>query len=316
MYNNLTKYKQPIFNTLKWLIVILAIYFIYIKLVANELLSVEQFQEKLSVLFTNSLWWLLLLLLFTDANLLLEISKWQTLVKKEQKISFFDALEQCLASLTTSIITPNRIGEYGAKALYFNKRIRKKILVLNLIGNLYQLLTTFIFGLIGIYFLIWKIPFYLKLNLTNTAFFLGFLVLLFGILLKFYNWSTMLQKVITYWKSIPFKKHLAVFSLSILRYLVFSHQFYFLLLLFGIEIEYQFAISLILSMYLLASIIPSMNIFDWAIKGSIAVWLFSFVGVDELTIITITTLMWLLNFGIPALFGSLFVLNFKLETTK
>ena len=97
---------------------------------------------------------------------------------------------------------------------------------------------------------------------------------------------------------------------------MFSHQFYFLLLLFGVEVEYLQVMPLIFSMYLLASIIPSLTIFDWAIKGSIAVWLFSFLSVNELTIITITTVMWLLNFGIPALLGGVFVLNLKLETVK
>ena len=41
------------------------------------------------------------------------------------EINFFEAYEQCLASLTVSIITPNRIGEYGAKALFFEKENRK-----------------------------------------------------------------------------------------------------------------------------------------------------------------------------------------------
>jgi hypothetical protein len=82
--------------------------------------------------------------------------------------------------------------------------------------------------------------------------------------------------------------------------------------LFGVAVEYNKAMVVITSMYFLASIVPSVAIFDVVIKGSIAVFLFGFVEVNELTILTIITLMWLLNFMIPSLFGSYFVLNFKL----
>ena len=64
-------------------------------------------------------------------------------------------------------------------------------------------------------------------------------------------------------------------------------------------------------MYLLASIIPSIFIFDVIIKGSIAVYLFSLAGVNELIILSIITLMWGLNFVTPSVFGSYYVLNFN-----
>jgi hypothetical protein len=65
-------------------------------------------------------------------------------------------------------------------------------------------------------------------------------------------------------------------------------------------------------MYLLASVVPTISLFDVVIKGSIAIFLFSYVRVNELTILSITTIMWLLNFAIPSIFGSYYVLNFKL----
>ena len=65
-------------------------------------------------------------------------------------------------------------------------------------------------------------------------------------------------------------------------------------------------------MYILASIIPSLAVFDWVIKGSIAIWLFGLIGLNELTVATVTSFMWIFNFAIPSLIGSVFVLNFKL----
>ena len=69
---------------------------------------------------------------------------------------------------------------------------------------------------------------------------------------------------------------------------------------------------IISSMYLLSSIIPSIFIFDVVIKGSVALYLFSFVGINELVILSTITLMWLLNFVLPSLVGSYYVLNYKL----
>ena len=45
----------------------------------------------------------------------MEIAKWKILTNNVKKNSWLDATKQSLASLTLSLITPNRIGEYGAK---------------------------------------------------------------------------------------------------------------------------------------------------------------------------------------------------------
>jgi hypothetical protein len=48
------------------------------------------------------------------------------------------------------------------------------------------------------------------------------------------------------------------------------------------------------------------------IKGSISLTLFSFFGVNESIVLTVTTLMWLLNFALPSIFGSYYVYRFSL----
>ena len=90
------------------------------------------------------------LLFLSFLNRYFEILKWQQLVSSLQKISFKKSMEQCLGSLTLSLLTPNRIGEYGAKALYFKSAFRKRVLFINLISNLLQMLVTVVFGIIGI----------------------------------------------------------------------------------------------------------------------------------------------------------------------
>src|SRR5210317_961890 len=126
MYNILSKYKKLLLILAKWLIVVAACYFIYIRLVENNELSLEQLSYQMKIAFGQSIWILLFTLLLTDANWLAEIHKWKVLISSFKRISFMESFEQCLAAMTVSIITPNRIGEYGAKVLYYKKENRKK----------------------------------------------------------------------------------------------------------------------------------------------------------------------------------------------
>jgi hypothetical protein len=50
---------------------------------------------------------------------------------------------------------------------------------------------------------------------------------------------------------------------------------------------------------------------DFAVKGSVAVYFFGILGVNEWIVIFISTLMWFLNVVLPVVIGSYFVLNFK-----
>jgi len=316
MYNISHKYKTSLFFLIKLVIVLGAFYFIFEKLVNNQLLSFSELQQQLSILFSKNIWIILLLLLFTDVNWLLEVYKWKVLVSIKKKITFFEAFQQSLASLTVSIITPNRIGEYGAKALYFKKNLRKKIVLLNFIGNISQLVVTVFFGVFGVLFLLskynLKIP---SFNIEKLLVILIFISVLYlsRKKLRFTKIAGIyFNKVVSFLKKTPKSIYIKILGLALVRYLVFSHQFYFLLRIFEVETNYLIVINLIFCVYLIASIIPSLAVFDWAIKGSIAVFIFSFIELNELTIITITSIMWLLNFAIPALIGSIFVMKFKL----
>ncbi|MFD2568790.1 hypothetical protein [Pseudotenacibaculum haliotis] len=230
------------------------------------------------------------------------------MVKSVQGVSFFEAAKQSLSSLTFSLITPNRIGEYGAKALYYKKEHRKKILFLNFAGNFYQLLVTLVLGCIGILYL----PnYYDRLDIYTEWIIVVVLAILVAFvlatfLIKKIKW---LQRVKEFWK---LQNNRSVLLLAFLRYLVFSHQFYFLLMIFEVDIAYIDAMACITSMYLIASIVPMLSLFDVALKGSVSVFVFSWLGyVQFAPILATVSLMWILNFAIPALLGSYFVLTFK-----
>jgi hypothetical protein len=295
------KAKQFLLVTVKLLIVTGALYYIYQQLQGDKSLNWNVVSDYLSLKS------IIILVVFSIVNWVLEIFKWQNLVSYFKKITFLESAKQSLGSLTASIFTPNRIGEYGAKALYFSKENSKKIIFLNFISNTSQMAITCLFGVLG--FVISNFQFH-----VSIIYYLIAIVALVGFILLIRNveiYGLSIQKLITKLKDFPKNIMLSNFQLSVLRYLVFSHQFYFLLVLFNCEISYPLALSTIFTMYLLASIVPSIHLMDVAIKGSVAVYLFGQIGIESWKIITITSLMWLFNLVIPVIIGSGFVLKFK-----
>lgn len=308
------KTKQFFFALIKLSIVVGAFYFIYNKLAHNDNLNFSVFIAFLDkndgFLIKN----ILFALFLTIFNWFFEILKWKNLVSYIIKISFFEALKQSLAAHTASLFTPNRIGEYGAKAIYYTRPLRKRILLLNLIGNMAQMTTTLVFGIFGL------ILFVSKYNVDLLSFKLFRLLVLVTVILAFlffvYKQKKIqikgfsIQRIKTFIMGIPIKVHSQTIAFSVVRYVIFSFQFYYLLHLFGVEGSYINAMIVITTMYLLSSLIPTIFIFDVVVKGSIALYLFNIAGVNDLTILSIATIMWLLNFVMPSIFGSLYVLNF------
>lgn len=321
MYNSLQhKTKQFLFFLIKITIVIGSFYFIYTKTVHNEHVRFQEFILQLETTIFKNYTTIFILLSYTIANWFFETLKWQTLASFVQKISFYEALQQSLGSLTASLFTPNRIGEYGAKAIYFQKGTRKKIMLLNLLSNMVQMTTTIIFGLFGLIYFIKHFEIEIEVYRFRRVAYLAAILLAFAVTGSVKGYKKIrgfyIEKIFSFIKNLPSKFHLKNALFSIIRYVIFSHQFYFLLHLFDVETDYITMMSLITSMYLIASIVPSLALLDWLIKGSVAIWVFSFIGVNELIIVSITLLMWLLNFGLPAIIGSYFVLNFNFSSRK
>ncbi len=309
------KTKQLFFMLIKLSIVIGAFYFIHNRLTTNEHLNFTVFVDFLTENDIFSLKNVLFLLFLTFFNWFFEILKWQNLVQIIDNISFYNATKQSLAALTASLFTPNRIGDYAAKAIYYKSSKRPKIMLLNLLSHMMQMGVTTLFGAIGLGFFIYTY------NPEISYDKLGRFVIILAIILSFIIIGTKqntitvkgfsFKKVIGFIKGISRKTHFKNALFSSVRYIIFSFQFYLLLRLFGVDVYYLNAMIVITTMYLAASIIPSVFIFDVVVKGSVALFIFEIVGVNDLTILSIIMLMWILNFVIPSIIGSFFVLRFN-----
>ena len=301
------KTKQYLTLIIKLVIVFGAFYFIYDKLVHDDKLSWKQFSDILKHKFTFS--WILFMLCFSVLNRFLEVLKWKNLVLVIEKLSLYTATKQVLAGVTAGLFTPNGIGEYAGKALYFPKSETKRVLFLNLICNGVQMVLTIIFGLIGLLYLGYTLYFFILLGI-------GFLILTFLLLtknanIKGYSIALFLEKV----SEIPKKIHQKNILLALARYLTFSHQYYFLFLLFGIEIDYFTLMATVTAVYFIASSLPSFQFLDFVVKGGVAIWFFEKLNIDEYVVLFISTFMWLLNVVLPVVIGSYFVLIYKTKET-
>lgn len=297
------KAKQFLLVIIKLLIVSMALFYIYKQLQEEKSLHWQIISNYLTVQS------ILLLLGFSILNWVLEILKWKHLVSSFLEITFLESAKQSLGSLTASIFTPNRIGEYGAKVLYFPKENRKQIILLNFIGNSSQMFVTTFFGIIGVLLI------GLTFEISNWFIFgsITFIIMLLYSLKNIEIYDFSIQKLVRKITSFSISFHRKNLLFSILRYFVFSCQFYLLLFIFDINIAQEIAFGTIFSMYLLASIVPSIHLMDVAIKGSVAVYLFGLIGVESWKIIAITSLMWLFNLVLPVVIGSYFVMRFRLN---
>jgi hypothetical protein len=297
------KAKQFLIVVAKLSIVCGAFYFIYQQLADNDKLDWERFY----ILFkkNQSVSGIAFILLLSFLNRFFEILKWQNLISSFQRISVFVAAKQVLGSMTTGIFTPNGIGEYAGKSLFFEKVKIKKIIFLNLVCNGIQMVLTVLFGIIGLWFLgygLWA----LGLIMVSIFFFL-FSFFFRNIKIKGYSIEKLIRKI----NEIPSAIHQKNIVLGVLRYLVFSHQYYFLFLAFDVNLPYFTMMATIATVYFLASSLPNFQIFDFAVKGSVAVFFFGNLGVNEWIVFFISTLIWFLNVVIPVVIGSYFVINFK-----
>jgi hypothetical protein len=307
------KAKQFLVFTIKVLIVTGAFYFIYHQLANNDQLDWQKFIALFQK--NQSIGGILFILSFSFLNRFFEILKWQNLVSHLRKISLSEATAQVLGALTAGIFTPNGLGEYAGKALFFEKSETKKIIFLNLICNGIQMILTIVFGFFGLMY--FNANFNIITSKTVSVLF-GLLVVVFLIIfslkkikIKGYSVEKLIHKI----NEIPKPIHQKNVLLGLSRYLVFSHQYYFLFLAFDVHLPYLILLSAITSIYFLASSLPTFQFLDFAVKGSVAVYFFGLLGVNEWIVVFISTLMWFLNVVLPVLIGSYYVLNFKMQKT-
>lgn len=253
-------------------------------------------------------------------NWTVEGIKWRLLLKGTERISILRSLQSVLTGVAVSMITPNRIGEYMGRILFLENKNKIQGVTVTIIGSFAQLIITGFLGLLGLLYYIKFIavtPWLMVLMVSS--------VLLCATLGYVYFH---LDKIVDFLRTIPFLKKtllyleivrrfdriqlLKILFYSLLRYIIYTLQFFILLKLLGVT---GAALDIILTIWLIfwaMAIVPTIAIAEIAIRGETALFFLLPICHNEIGILSSTLLLWVINLIIPSLVGCLFAYKIKI----
>lgn len=261
-------------------------------------------------------------------NWWLEIRKWQILAAPYEKINFISAFKAVIGSLAFGIATPNRVGEYGFRALYLSPANRKTGVVLTILSSLAQLFFTLTGGILAVVYWLAKNPeisarpsFPIWLLLSILLFFAtGTFLFIFYFRLSFSHKISqrfrLLKKVIpsiAALKLITNSLRIRLLILSLLRYLVFLIQYIIVWNFFGADLHWQESLLSSAIIFLLMAFVPTIALAELGVRGQVSVWVAGVFTQNFLAIVAGTTCIWLINLFLPALCGSFLLWSFRLK---
>ena len=280
----------------------------------------EQIGLLIQQISANGLWvFFILCICLSFLNWFIEAFKWRRILRNDYLMSYQKAYKAILASLSMSVFTPNRLGEYGVRILTVPPSLRRKALASLLVCNISQLSSTLLFGCVGIFvlgglyteqvnpFLRYSIG---AIGIVTTLFAYIKLPVILGFLSKWrmFSYFKRVLRIVNKVDRIILREQL---GLSLLRYIVFVSQQSFFFMLAGLEISYTQAFFTTALFHLAMMGIPTIIWLDVIVKGSVALSLFSLYTNQAEIILAVVFFMWFLNIAMPAVIGSLFVFNRK-----
>jgi hypothetical protein len=200
------------------------------------------------------------------------------------------------------------VGDFIGRVSHLPKEYRKSGMISSFYGSYSQWLLTIVMGWVAWVQLGKQFVSSVNVYMSISVIYLFLIVLFFvfflskGIKLKRLNRWT---KYLKHPPSISIR--IKLIALSLLRYFIFTLQFYLLLKLFGVDLSYAIVLSKLGLFYLFTSLIPSTFWGELGIKESLAVWVFSGLIINPLLIVSATLLLWMINLFIPSIAGNYFL---------
>lgn len=254
-------------------------------------------------------------------NWTLETIKWQLLVNRLDKITFFRAFQGVLFGVAFSLFTPNRLGEYGGRVLVL-KHHRIAAIVSTLIGSYSQIVVNTILGATALLF---YLQFFKHVELywiVTYAFFL--LLASFILVISYFNIdivSLLFNRYSIFKKIAPYVDVVKNYSngdlrlllmLSAGRYIIYCLQFYALLKFFKSGVHFLESWILVPSVFFIQSVLPSLAIADVSVRGEIALQVIqSHASGGAITVVAASILLWFINLILPAILGGIAALSFR-----
>ncbi|WCT12209.1 lysylphosphatidylglycerol synthase domain-containing protein [Mucilaginibacter jinjuensis] len=317
----MTRAAKKIFSYLiKAAILILAFTFIYRKV--NNNANLTQFRRLIEALNRNEVVFVLVLVvLLMLLNWFLESLKWRYITRVISPITVYQAVESVFCGLTWAIFTPNRLGEYGGRVMFLPPRKRIHGVFSMAVGSIGQMVITNVLGIIA---LLWFGNTFLHMQIWMylAAVCLGALVI--SLLLIFYFNISWLVSVLN---SVKFLKQYhrffeimnrykvaeldRIMLYCLARFAVFTFQYYLILHLLVPEMQPLPMVMMVLILFFVQSILPSLDLLDVGVRGATATMFFAYITNQQVAVIAAVSSIWFINLIVPAILGSIFVFKMK-----
>ena len=276
--------------------------------------------------FLQPAFWFVCLLM--PLNWGLEARKWQLLLQPLERLSFINAFKSVLAGCSITMLTPNRVGEYGGRILYVKEEHRLDAIPLTILGSMSQLFITLVAGSCGLIYLKYfraDKQLFSFLPFSTTDLLLGFsiggaviLVLLYlrvSLLVKALSRFKFLNKPVSHiilLNSFSRKQLLRILFLSFLRYVVFILQYVLLLKVMQVDIGLVTCMMLVTVFYLVMAMAPTIGFTELPIRAAAGLEIFQQYSSNLLGIQAASLGIWMINLALPAVAGSLLILGIKI----
>jgi hypothetical protein len=299
-------------------------YSIYRQIVKQPQLEESWFHIRKSFQ-SYKIFYLLSAVLLIGANWGLEAWKWMISVKTFYPVKFGQACKAVLSGVSFSVTMPNRIGEYLGRIAYLPEGNRLKTISVTLVGSFAQLLVTIVMGTLG---LILIRPALLKQYPQLAIWFqfivYGLLIVIIVMALIYFNVSGTVSLfnrwiknrkyvyLIEALQNFHLKLLLQILLLSFLRYLVFIIQYSFIFYLFEVNVPVADIATTMSVVFLSMALVPSIALVEVWLRGEISIKLMGLFSANVLGIGFTSVTVWFINLILPAIIGSLLLLNLKL----
>ncbi len=263
--------------------------------------------------------YILIAFILIPLNWYFEWLKWQVSIQNFSNMNLVKGAKSILVGITLGLITPQRIGELGGRVLYLPVEHRWKGVASVGICGFFQFMVTFIFGVVSVLFLY---PVMSK-NLPNPYWLISLLIIVLIIIsIGFYFQTRILNtlKSISFlqkWKPVRFaieqlmsispRQSRALFTYSLIRYLIYGTQYYLILLGLSAQISEMVAIPTIGSLFFVQLGIPLPPFLGLMARGEIAMVIWGIHGLSEWKALFVSLSLWTFNLAIPSLIGALFL---------
>lgn len=271
--------------------------------------------------------WIVFALMFLNWGI--EARKWQLLLMPLQKFSLAGAYKAVLAGCSITMLTPNRIGEYGGRIMYVDEPFRLRAVSLTILGSMAQLTITMLMGTIGLVLIrTGKIIDPTKFSgyswmLGNTLLVISIIVTVILLLVLFRvnfivtaisgaRFLKNIVKHISVVEQVGGKQLLRILNLSFFRYMVFILQYILLLKVMEVNIAFPVSFLLLTIFYLVMAVAPTAGFTELPVRAIASVALFNLFSTNIIGIQAAAFGIWLINLVVPAVLGSLLILGIKI----